>query len=206
MALLFFLVAWNLPAQTFNEWFRQKETQLKYLVEQIGALKVYGEAVKEGYAIAQNGLTNISSSKGEDLRQHRDYFSSLEKVRDGIRSLSQVERAVRLKEMIEREYRASNSGATVFLSEEERDYFRSVWSALLQESSGLSGEMEVTIKEQWFRLKDDERIARIERICLQMEDCYSFSRSISNEIRTFVWNRLREKSNSGKTRSLYGLK
>jgi 3-phenylpropionate/cinnamic acid dioxygenase small subunit len=62
MVMMFLVNASLINAQTFDEWFKQKETQIKYLVEQIGALKAYGEVVKRGYDIAHNGLTNVFNS------------------------------------------------------------------------------------------------------------------------------------------------
>lgn len=43
-------------AQTFAEWFKQKETQKKYLIQQIVAFQMYLGYVQKGYSIAQKGL------------------------------------------------------------------------------------------------------------------------------------------------------
>ena len=58
--------AGSLKAQTPDEWFKQKETQIKYLLEQIVALKSYGDMVNKGYNIAQNGLATIFNCKNKD--------------------------------------------------------------------------------------------------------------------------------------------
>ena len=39
-------------SQKWDEWFKQKKTQKKYLIQQIAALKVYLGYLKEGYDIA----------------------------------------------------------------------------------------------------------------------------------------------------------
>ena len=53
LLILFVLAGGLSQAQTFNEWFRQKATQKKYLIQQIAALQVYLDYVQKGYAIAQ---------------------------------------------------------------------------------------------------------------------------------------------------------
>jgi hypothetical protein len=72
-------------AQTpnWNEWFRQKKTQLKYLAEQIAALKVYLEYLKKGYDVAQKGLSTIELIKSGSFSLHKDYFNSLKQVSPG---------------------------------------------------------------------------------------------------------------------------
>ena len=64
--------------QTWDEWFRQKETQKKYLLEQIAALNVYLGYVKEGYSIARDGLRIINDIKQGDFKLHDDKFQSLQ--------------------------------------------------------------------------------------------------------------------------------
>lgn len=56
--------------QTFHEWFRQKKTQKKYLIQQIAALKVYLGYVQKGYSIAQKGLTTVSNIKKGNFDLH----------------------------------------------------------------------------------------------------------------------------------------
>ena len=48
------LCADNLSAQTVAEWFRQKATQRKYLLQQIAALHVYSGYLSKGYSIAKD--------------------------------------------------------------------------------------------------------------------------------------------------------
>src|SRR5690606_38045577 len=85
-ALLLFMVSlmtvtttWA-QSPTFNEWFRQKKTQRKYLVKQIAALKVYLEYLKKGYEIVDKGLTTIGEIKNGTFSLDKDYFNSLKAV------------------------------------------------------------------------------------------------------------------------------
>jgi hypothetical protein len=204
--MVFLVNACCVNAQTFDEWFKQKETQIKYLVEQIGALKAYGEVINKGYDIAHNGLTNVFNSKEEDYRQHNNYFLSLWKVKPGIKSYSKVLAILSLKADIEKQYRLTKSSATEFLNDKERSYVNSVYASLISGCYDLADELQMIINDDHLQLKDDERIQRVDKICLQMLDRFEFSQSFANEIRLLVFSRLKEENDVGKFNALYGIK
>jgi len=66
----------SMSAQTFAEWFRQKSTQKKYLIQQIAALQVYIGYVSKGYSIAKKGLNTIQDIKHGDFDLHKNYFNN----------------------------------------------------------------------------------------------------------------------------------
>ena len=203
---VFLINAIGVNAQTFDEWFKQKETQIKYLVEQIGALKAYGEVVKRGYDIAHNGLTNVFNSEEGDYKQHSNYFLSLWEVKPGIKSYSKVLSILNMKADIEKQSRLTKSYVTEFLNDKERNYVNSVYASLISGCNDLADELEMVINNDQLQLKDDERIQHIDKIYLQMQDRYEFSQSFANGIKLLVMNRLKEMKEVTKLYSLHGLK
>lgn len=193
-------------AQTFDEWFKQKDTQIKYLVEQIGALKAYGEAVNKGYDIAHNGLSNVFNSKEEDYSQYSNYFLSLWKVGPGIKSYGKVLSILSMKEDIEKQYHRMTSSVTEWLNDKERSYINSVYRNLVSANNDLADELQMVINDGQLQLKDDERIQRIDQIYLEMQDSYEFSQSFANESKLLVISRLKEENDINKFYSLYGIK
>lgn len=206
MVAAFVLRASLLNAQTFDEWFKQKETQIKYLVEQIGALKAYGEVINKGYDIARNGLTNVFNSKEGDYRQHSNYFLSLWKVKPGVKSYSKVLSTLSMKAGIEKQYRLIKYSTTEFLNDRERSYVNNVYLSLNNDCNDLVDELTTVINDDQLQLKDDERILRIDKIYLDMQDRYQFSQSFANEIKLLVLSRLKERNDVNKSYSLYGIK
>ena len=206
MVAAFVLRASLLNAQTFDEWFKQKETQIRYLVEQIGALKAYGEVINKGYDIAQNGLSNVFNSKEGDYQQHSNYFLSLWKVKPSVKSYSKVLSALSMKTDIEKQYRLIKSSTTKFLNDKERSYVNNVYLSLISGCNDLVDELATVIDDDQLQLKDDERIQRIDKICLDMQDRYQFSQSFANEIKLLVLSRLKEANEVNKSYSLYGIK
>lgn len=72
----------TLSAQTFEEFFKQKKTQKKYLLEQIAALQTYAELAKKGYAIVSGGLSFIGDIKNGKFSLDKAYFDGLHRAND----------------------------------------------------------------------------------------------------------------------------
>jgi hypothetical protein len=62
----------------------QNATQLKYLAEQIAALRSYTAVLQQGYEMVGGGLDKIGNIKDADLTMHADYFKSLETVNPAV--------------------------------------------------------------------------------------------------------------------------
>lgn len=81
-------------AQTFDEWFRQKSTQLKYLRQQIAALSAYSGVTEDGYRIVGRGTDSIAAVKRSDVGMFAGYFSSLGTAKPAIRNWA-MERGIK---------------------------------------------------------------------------------------------------------------
>jgi hypothetical protein len=193
-------------AQTLSEWIKQKETQIKYLLQQVASLKAYGEVINKGYDIAHTGLTDIFGSKDSDFRQHSDYFLSLLKVKPSIRNYSKVFLIYKMYADIKRWQQLLQPTTGSSLTDKERDYVNNVFANLISGSSDLLTELSLVLSDDQLELKDDERVGRIDRIYTQMQDRYEFFQSFSSEIKLLALNRLKEKAELGKVSSIYGIK
>ena len=72
----------DLKAQTWDEWFRPKKTQLDYLLKQVLLLESYKDALKESEKILGGGLDQIGSSKEQELDSHSRFFEERTQPRD----------------------------------------------------------------------------------------------------------------------------
>ncbi len=205
IAAVMMLASGLVQAQTFDEWFRQKKTQIKYLVEQIAALKAYGAISNKGYGIAKIGLTGISTSKDGDYRQHRHYITSLRKVKPGIRNYSKVVSIYEMKSLIQKYRRFVESYPTGLLRGKEKNYIAGVFNGLVEGCKDLTTELEMVINDEWLQLKDDERISRIDKVYFEMQDRYEFCRSFTGQVKILVGNRLKNKNDRMRLSSLYGI-
>lgn len=195
-------------AQTFDEWFRQKATQKKYLINQIAALQVYLNYVQKGYVIAQEGLTVISRIKQGDLDLHRNFFSSLKGVNTKINSFSRVADIVslQLKVMqIYKQVRKQINNGNLF-GEKEMEYIFMVFQNVLGDCTRIVIELTAVVTANSLEMKDDERLERIDALYTSMQDSYTFSKSFELEIRLLCIQRKKEVSNIQASRALNDLK
>ena len=100
-----FLFIQQAGAQTFAEWFQQKKTQIKYMVQQIGGLQLYLGYLKKGYNIADKGWNTVKGLKNGELNLHQDYFNGLQTVNPEIKKYSRVAEIIALKYQIIAHYK-----------------------------------------------------------------------------------------------------
>lgn len=208
MFMVFMIAVSSLKAQTFEEWFQQKKTQKKYMIQQIAALQVYIGYAKKGYSIAQKGLTAIGDVKNGEFNLHTDYFNSLESVNPKIKNYKKVAGIiayqVKIAQICKQTYhRIQKSDA---LSSEERSYIYRVYSQLLEDCNKTIDELIAVTTNNKFEMKDDERIKRVDALYNDMQDKYSFTQSFSNEAIILANSRIKERNGIQISRSVNGIK
>lgn len=206
--ILFVSAGGSLKAQTFAEWFQQKKTQKKYLIQQIAALQVYIGYAKKGYTIAKEGLTTIGGFTRGEFILHTDYFNSLKSVNPEIKRYARVADIVALQLKIvqnyNRTYRRLNGSDA--LSNDELAYIRRVFSRLLDDCDKTLDELITITTDGKMEMKDDERMKRIDMLYLDMQDKFTFSQSFSNDAVSLAASRLKEKIDVRTSRVLHGIK
>ncbi len=206
--LLFVSVASNLRAQTFAEWFQQKATQKKYLLQQIAALQVYIGYAKKGYKIAKEGLNTIGKFTKGEFDLHTDYFNSLKTVNPEVKRYAKVADIIALQVKIVQncnwtQRRLNSSDA---FSGDELAYIGRVFRRLLDDCAQTIDELVTITTDGKLEMKDDERMKRIDQLYLDMQDKYTFSQSFSNDAKSLAASRVREKTDVQTSRALHGIK
>ncbi len=205
---LFMSAMGSLQAQTFAEWFNQKQTQRKYLLQQIAALQVYIGYAKKGYNIAKEGLNTIGGFTRGEFNLHTDYLNSLKSVNPEIRRYTKVADIIALQVKIVQNYnhtygRLNSSDA---FSNDELAYIRRVFGRLLNDCDKSLDELITITTDGKLEMKDDERIARIDKLYLDMQDKYTFSQSFSNDAKSLAASRIKEKTDVQTSRVLQSIK
>ena len=195
-------------AQTWDEWFNQKKTQIQYLLDQIAANKVYIEYAEKGYKIAQEGLTAIGDIKHGEFNLHLDFFNSLKSINPAIKNYARVAdiiaRSVQIKKIYTNSYRSLKKSGQ--FTTNEINYFYSVFTKLLNETTANIDELLQLITANQYTMKDDERMKRIDDLYTDMESKYGFAKSFSNEAQLLSLQRINEKSEVEISKSLYNIK
>lgn len=188
------ILSTNAPAQTWSEWFKQKKTQKKYLIQQIVALKAYLEQLKEGYDIVKKGLNTIGDIRQGKFDLDQGYIVSLKDVNSTVSGSAKITAIVAYQRLIMNEFRRlkADCGNASELSIEERQYMSDVYHNILKECDMTLEDVRMVVDNAVLEMKDDERIARIDQLYADMKDKYRFSRSFSNSTRVLMMQRASE--------------
>ncbi|KAA9038697.1 hypothetical protein FW778_14210 [Ginsengibacter hankyongi] len=195
-------------AQTYDEWFRQKKTQLKYLTEQIAALQVYAGYVEKGYKIAKNGLDAIHAIKQGDFSLHDNYFSSLKKVNPAVKAYSKIAAIVAMQINIIKtcHQQKLNMSSSKQFNGNEISYAGTVFENVLNSCTDITDQLIVITTDGLLQMKDDERIERIDHLYNNMQDRLSFVQHFANENNMLAIQRMKDQNDVEVGKELYGVK
>jgi hypothetical protein len=196
LILIFYLASMSLPshAQTWNEWWKQKDTQKKYLAEQIVALKAYGAVLKEGYEVASKGLGLVHTIQNGDYAQHETYFSSFSTVNPLLKKHPQAESTIALysktrqltlqiptKLFAENQFKAS-----------EENIIRYVLQSIAKDCDDILAELQTLLENDELRMSDSERAILLKKIHGSMLEAYTYTVRFYQNCQNLSLSRLHE--------------
>lgn len=189
--LLAFVFAFGLSfssyGQTWIEWFKQKKTQKRYLLEQIAALKIYAGYLKKGYEIVDGGISTVRDITRGEFSLHNAFISSLKQVSPAIRS------NVRVAEIIALQIGILGGFADVkesqYLSAEDLAYIRLVQGAVTLDCFNDLEELLMVVTSGRLEMKDDERLERLAKVYENMLDKSAFVRDFCGNAASLLWQR-----------------
>ncbi len=182
-------------AQTFDEWFKQKKTQKRYLLQQIIQLKIFLGNLKKGYDIVDKGLSTISDIKNDSFTLDRDYFNSLKNVKPAIRNSAKVADIIALELDVIRDMKKvyDFSKKNENFKPEEIQYIAKVHDNMLFLCDASISELSKIIDDNKTEMTDDQRILKIDKIHEDTVDKYAFVETFGNEIYQLAKDRESEK-------------
>lgn len=188
-------------AQTFAEWFSQKKTQKKYLLQQIAALQVYSGYLQKGYRIAKGGLGSISGYVGNEFGMHSAYYNYQRSASIPVKNDPQVNEILRRQQDILSVTNQLKDQAG--LNREEVSYVSKVSSALLNDCNAQLHDLEIVLADQKTMMSDEQRLRHIARIHDAMADNYRFVAGFANQLKIYASAREREIKNVNTLTHLY---
>ena len=203
-----FLVASSINAQTWEEWFEQKNTQKKYLLQQIAALQVYLNYAKKGYNVVNKGITTVRNIKKGDFNLHSDFFNSLRNINPQISKYAKVADIIAYQVKVVKKFKLAmvQIRETKQFTEIELDYCNQVFGNLLDECVKTVDELIAVITAGELEMTDDERLKRIDMIYSDMQDKYSFSCSFCEEMVLLAVQRMGEQIEVNRSKIINGVK
>lgn len=201
-----FILPTSISAQTPNwdEWFKQKKTAKKRLVDQIAALKVHLSNLKKGYQIVQRGLYTIDNIKSGNFNLHNDFFSSLNNVNPHIKNSAKVADIIAYQMYIIRDFKQTNARLKRDgnLTPEELYYLGYCYTNMMKSCDLTLAQLVETITKAKKQMTDDQRIKEIDRLHDDMRDKYAFVRAFGNDNLSLSAIRTKEKRDAEMRRTL----
>lgn len=189
--------------QTFAEFFNQKKTQKKYLMEQIVALEMYTSYLKKGYEIASFGLQTIKDLSNGEFSLHDAFITGLKKVSPAIKNNVQVAQIIDMQIRIGKAFGGIKSNPNLSLSNQL--YIQEVRENLWEESLKDLEELLLLITSGKVEMSDDERIERLDKVYRSMQDKSAFAQSFTDEVGMFIRAKEQEKISIDRLRNSYGI-
>ncbi len=207
LIILFVLSVSFCQGQTYDEWFRQKKTQEKYLLEQIAALQTYIGYAEKGYSIVTSGLNTIKNIKQGDFNLHNNFFNSLSSVNPAIKKYSKVASIIAMQISIAKQVSGTIKSCkkSNLLLNSELKYLGAVFNNLLNECAKSLDELFVVITNNETQMKDDERIQRIDKLYDDMKDKQIFTTSFSHSATGLSIQRMNDQNDIIISKKLNGL-
>lgn len=194
-------------AQTpnWNEMFRQKRTQRKYLTQQIAALKVYLNYLKKGYEIVDKGLKTIGDIKNGTFTLDKDYLNSLKQVNSVVSNSPKVHDILVYQQAIIRSFQKliEDCNHSPDINTEEVEYIQHVYANILIECDNSIDELTLITTSGEAEMKDDERLSRLDKVHLDMLDKYTFTQDFVNGTRLLLLQRAKERTQIQSLKNLH---
>ncbi|QHS56579.1 hypothetical protein GWR56_13880 [Mucilaginibacter sp. 14171R-50] len=201
LTLVALLLAGSVRAQTFAEWFSQKKTQKKYLLQQIAALQVYSGYLKTGYSIAKGGLGSITSYVGNEFSLHDGYYKHLNTVSIAVKNNPRVDDIIRWQQDILKQTMAIKKQTG--LTANENNYAGKVCSALLSDCDARINDLQTILSDNKTEMSDEERLRQIGRLHIAMQDNYRFAANFRSQLQIYARNKQQEQQDNNTLRNLY---
>lgn len=202
LALLLLFVGTSAFGQTWGEFFNQKKTQKKYLLEQLVALKMYAGYLKKGYDIVGTGISTVKDIKNGEFSLHSTFFSSLKSVNPAIRKNAKVASIISLQISIIKALNSTRDNDGLKLSENQ--YILDVEDRVTDDCLVDIEELLLVITSGRLEMSDDERIERLDSIYERMRDKAAFVQSFTGEVNLLIHQRKNEQKSINHLRELYG--
>ncbi|HWV72866.1 MAG TPA: hypothetical protein VN040_14155 [Pseudosphingobacterium sp.] len=195
-------------SQSWSEWFSQKKTQKKYLLEQIVALQAYIKVAKDGYNIADKGLNTISSIKNGEFDLHHFLFNSFKNVNPAIRKNPRAGEIISLQGKISSQYRKDLQvieSADQF-SDEDLAYIKRVYGRLFENCDHVLEDLNTVLTDAALEMKDDERLKRLNELYEQMHQNYAFGKSFGQQVIIMARQKRQESIEAARSKVWYNIK
>lgn len=183
-----------------------QSSQQGVLLQQIAALKVYGQYVQKGYSVVKKGLNVIGDFKDGEKALHSDYFESLGLVSTVLSDGLTTVKIISLQQKVIRESgKLEEALGDSFLTPDEISYCRRVKSRLMESCWEQMELLYDLLTDDTLQMEDAQRLESIERIYHEMKGNYTFIKEFTAQNRSLIHEKQRGYKEVEKSRELFNI-
>lgn len=196
-------MAASAQAQTFAEWFSQKKTQKKYLLQQIAALQVYSTYLKQGYGIATNGLGSISGYLKSENSLHNTYYTRLKTADPVVKNNKMTKDIMAWQQDILKRVKEINHVDGI--TPAEKSYLKDVGLAVLKDCDQQLITLQNVTGDNRMEMSDSERLALLTKVHSAILENYKFISGFAAQVKIVALKRQQEQGDVYATKRIYGI-
>lgn len=181
--------------------------QLALNIEKLAQFKSILSDLKKGYEIVSKGYGTVKSLTEGNFSMHKVFLDGLMQVSPGVMKYRKIADIIAYQIYLVKEYKRafrrfqdSNS-----FNVDEIIYLSKVYENLFNSSLKNLDELAMVITSGKLRMSDDERLAAIDKVFIEMEDKVAFLRHFNNQASMLVVQRQKEKKEILEMEAIYGI-
>jgi DNA repair ATPase RecN len=182
--------------------------QLALNIEKLAQFRQILSDLKKGYEILSGGYQTIKNISEGNFKLHQVFLDGLMEVNPAVKNYKRVADIINYQLKLVKEYKSAynrfkNSG---WFNPGELDYMGKVYSNLFDLSVKNLDDLFTVITASKLRMSDDERLAAIDKIYLDMQDKLLFLRAFNNNTSVLSLQRAKEQYETDALQQLYHVK
>lgn len=182
--------------------------QLALNIEKLAQFKQILSDLKKGYEIISGGYKTIKNISEGNFKLHQVFLNGLMEVSHAVKNYHRVADIINYQVLIVKEYKSAfnrfKSGG--HFSPGEIEYIGGVYDNLFSMSVKNLEDLLTVVTAKKLRMSDDERLAAIDNIYIDMQDKLLFLRSFNSNTSVLALQRERESRDINRVQQYYDVK
>lgn len=184
---------------------KQEIQQLILNIEKLTQFKQILKDMKKGYEILSGGYNTVKDLSKGNFSLHETFLDALMQVSPTVRNYRRIGDIVTYQVQLVKEYKSAfgRFRDSKNFNADEIAYLERVYDNLFKQSLRNLDELTTVVTANKMRMSDDERLASIDKIYVDMQDKLMFLRNFNNNTSVLALQRAKERNDVNAIRNMY---
>jgi DNA repair ATPase RecN len=184
---------------------KQEIQQLILNIEKLTQFKQILKDMKKGYEMLSGGYNTVKDLSKGNFSLHETFLDALMQVSPTVRNYRRIGDIVNYQVQLVKEYKSAFARFrdSKNFNADEIAYLERVYGNLLKQSVRNLDELTSVVTANKMRMSDEERLASIDKIYVNMQDKLLFLRSFNGNTSILALQRAKERNDVNTIRSMH---